>query len=160
MRKNIIKSVLATLLVTCGAMTALGETAAHDAVVMHMTDGKEMAFALSSRPKVEFTNDRESIMITIAEEEIQVEVSDVKMFTYGFLAETSVETMNVRPEFRISAGTLECFGLPEGSEIIICSMDGKTRYVGSAANSVDISGYQNGTYLVRTACGSFKILKK
>lgn len=146
-------AILLLLLLSAGT-----KVMAEDGVILTLKDGREIAFAFSSKPKISMGTE---LTIT-AQDGMQVcyDYADVHKVQFG---ETGTSGIGSTPaiqgpdlSFTISNGILSVHGLPAGGSVSIYDLGGRRVAMGeqaSEAGTLNIALSAKGVLIVRTSTG-------
>lgn len=133
-------------------------------LIVHTKDGSQVAFLLSERPKVSFSDGY--LLITSSEADATYPLSDVLMFTFEEI-ESEATGLSLLPadetSFALEGGAIVVTGLKEGSTAKVYTIGGimiHSEKVDGGTWTYSLSSLSSGVYIISINGKTFKIAKK
>ena len=133
-------------------------------LIVHTKDGSQVAFLLSERPKVSFSDGY--LLISSSEADATYPLSDVLMFTFEEI-ESEATGLSLLPadenSFALEGGAIVVTGLKEGSTAKVYTIGGITIHsekVDGGTWTYSLSSLSSGVYIISINGKTFKIAKK
>ena len=132
-------------------------------LTVHITDGSQVTFLLSERPKVSFSDG--CLIITSSEANSTYFLSDVSKFTFGEIETNSGigHVQNDETSLSLEGGAIVVTGLKEGSTAKVYTIGGITIHsekVDGGTWTYSLSSLSSGVYIISINGKTFKIAKK
>lgn len=132
-------------------------------LVVWAKDGSKVAFALSQRPKVTFTET--NLIITGEDIDANYPLDKMARFTYEMVDMTAIKDINTEKDaFRFTGESLLFPALKENSTVAVYSLNGalvfKKTVLEAGEYSFPISNLNTGVYLVSVNGLTYKIVKR
>ena len=133
-------------------------------LTVHITDGSQVTFLLSERPKVSFSDG--CLLITSSEADATYPLSDVLMFTFEE-TESEATGLSLLPadetSLALEGGAIVVTGLKEGSTAKVYTIGGimvNSEKVDGGTWTYSLSSLSSGVYIISINGKTFKIAKK
>lgn len=154
------KSLLLNCLLIYSILTVSAES--FDALILHMTSGKQVTYMLDELPVVSFKG--EELIITTQMNAVSYQAGDVVKFTYSNIDPAKVyETKMYNTMFKLEGNVLHAYNLEPFSKVFIYDMAGAliTSADTGAKGEVNLSLPQSSgsVFVVKTSIANFKLMK-
>lgn len=161
MTKKLLNLVI-LLWVIINAFNCVAETGSEQILQLYTRNGKIIRFALSDNPVTTFSDG----MLRVTAGEFSAEYPLTDMIKYTFTSEISgIESIDADSLIKIGFvnNKVSVSGVPVNEEINIYGIDGRIITMVEVTDSItviDMSGYQNGIYVIKAGNARLKVLKK
>lgn len=133
-----------------------------NALMLHLSSGKQVLCLLEERPVVTFTEDE--VVLTTHMHEVRYQSEDVQKFTYTMVEADGIHSPRLNEGLIcLDGNTILLNGLAPDSSVMVYTVDGvlvaSAKVDEHGATSISLPDQSGKVYVVKTSIANFKITK-